>query len=48
MYHLKYCNVTEKSRKSRNMPKTQPKIDGGELKFFCIIPKYDTEKKKMV
>ena len=29
------------------MPKTQPKIDGGELKF-CIIPKYDTEKKKMV
>lgn len=28
------------------MHKTQPKVDGGELKFFCIIPKYDTEGKK--
>lgn len=46
MYHLKCCNVTEKSRKSRNMHKTQPKVDGGELKFFHIIPKYDTEEKK--
>lgn len=28
------------------MHKTQPKVDGGELKFFHIIPKYDTEEKK--
>ena len=28
------------------MHKTQPKVDGGELKFFHIIPKYDTAEKK--